>query len=205
MRLITCAGLVLLTACLCGCNRPIVSEPPARQQQSQQRALTPIPDEELRAVSAIKPGTKIDAEVEAEEDPEAEGIREAIQTFREACLSEDAAACLGLYTADAREQVAPWFETDEVFEVYGKSNQSLWFDDRGRDIVVRIGEIGETEASVQVYADLSMEDHPPGAMLQASIQPVALRKIDGRWLIDDPVLYPEQGLQMQQTSSSKPR
>jgi len=72
MRTAMVAVILLLSALLAGCNRPLASEPPApkqqsQQQQSQQKGLTPIPDEELRAVSAIKPGTRIDVDAEAEE------------------------------------------------------------------------------------------------------------------------------------------
>ncbi len=137
MRILTCALLAALVITTIGCNRPIVSEP--AMQQQQQAAKPPIPDEELRAVSAIKPGTKIGVDAEAKPDPEADAIAETLQAFHRACQAKNADACLALFTDGTRQEVESWFETDEIFAVYTKSGQSLWCSDG--DIVVKVEEV----------------------------------------------------------------
>ena len=193
MRILTCALLAALVITTIGCNRPIVSEP--AMQQQQQAAKPPIPDEELRAVSAIKPGTKIGVDAEAKPDPEADAIAETLQAFHRACQAKNADACLALFTDGTRQEVESWFETDEIFAVYTKSGQSLWCSDG--DIVVKVEEVDGSRAVASPWHDMSGHTPDEIGRTQMFHQQVPLRKVDEQWLIDDPVIYLDQGWQQQ--------
>jgi len=129
--------------------------------------------------------------------PQAEAIKGTVLAFHKACVERDAVACLALYTPETRERVSPWFRDAGVFDVYGKSNQSLWCDPR--DIEVRMVEIAPPHATVEAFMRVPPGQNPMRDHLQLSLATVRLKKLEGGWRIGSPLLSPpESSLQQRQ-------
>lgn len=157
------------------------------------RSGTPIEEPKMPQPQALEGVT--DRPVPAdrgEEDPQADAVRDTVMAFRDACLQRDADACLSLYTDEVRERVEPWFASDAVFEVADKSSQALWCDPR--DIVVDAIVVDGERATAHAHLDTSGYSREQLNTMQMCLVAVPMTRVDGRWLINDPVLLRPEGM-----------
>jgi hypothetical protein len=109
--------------------------------------------------------------------PEEKAVRKTMRHFLLAFQDENAEECLAVLAPDLRERYGEAFRDRTAFVVTGKSGQAILV---GSDRVA-VDEIDGDRARGHYYSTPAADE----GMRQVGMLPVALRRIDGTWLISE--------------------